>query len=128
MTEMIEKRRHPRCGVDREILFSYGSHAELLHGLARNCSRYSLYFESTTALAPGTLLFVRMTGGGSIESADKGKSMEAAVAASEVRDTANTACRELKTTVVAQVRRCVEIADSEKTIYGTGAEYVSPAV
>lgn len=129
MIEKEEKRRHSRCGMDREIVFWFGNQTQIHHGLAKNYGRFSLYFESTTALASGTLLFIRTAGGGSGEFSDAGKSSEVtALADRDDHKRIPGACSELKTLVVAQVRRCVEITNSSGTLYGTGVEYVSPAV
>jgi hypothetical protein len=125
MTETVEKRRHPRCSVDREIIFSHGSQTEFYRGLARNHGRFSLYFESSTKLVPGILLFIRSVGAGSAEGSAAGNTQASADLHIE-RTTG--ACSELKTQVVAQVKRCLEIAGSGETFYGTAVEFIDPAV
>jgi hypothetical protein len=126
MTETVEKRRHPRCSMDREIIFSHASQTEIYRGLARNHGRFSLYFESPTKLVPGTILFIRSVGAGSAEGSAAGNSP--ASAELPIERSTGGACSELKTQVVAQVRRCVEIAGSGETFYGTALEFIDPAV
>lgn len=131
MTGIEEKRRHPRCSMDRQIIFSHGSQEEFYPGLARNHSRYSLYFESQTRLVPGTLLFIRAVGGELPETSvsNPGQTMQSPTSVEPVSGNRRAgACSELKSQVVGQVRRCVEIFGSGETTYGTGVEYVSPAV
>ena len=128
MIEPQERRRHSRCNLNRKIEFSHGSQTQFHRGLAKNHSRYSLYFESAMALVPGTLLFIRTTGDGStageIVRLESRPLSENHIAPKHPP----VACSELKTVVVAQVRRCVEISGSGNAFYGTGVEYVSPAV
>ena len=115
--------------MDRQIVFTYGSRTQFYPGRARNHSRFSLYFESHTPLVPGTLLFIRTVGDDStaatVSDAEEDRSTPAGPDDSH---RITQACSELKSQVVAQVRRCVEITGSGYTVYGTGVEFVSPAV
>ena len=128
MIEPKERRRHPRCNLNRKIEFSRGSQKQIYRALAKNHSRYSLYFESGTALVPGTLLFIRPTGDGSkageIARLESRPLSENPIAPKQPP----VSCSELKMVVVAQVRRCAEISGSGNAFYGIGVEYVSPAV
>ena len=129
MTPRKEKRRHSRCNLEREIVFSTGSQTKLHHGVTKNYSRFSLYFESETAFVPGTLLFIRTKIGdpaGSSDAAYPGGGVT--FADLDDIDRNAVACSELKNIVVGQVKRCVEITDSGETVYGTGVAYISPAV
>ena len=115
--------------MKREIIFLYGNQTEYHHGMARNHSRLSLYFESARALVPGTLIFIRTTSGEWPEPTDTGKQEEIKPPAGlNDTDEQGPVCRELKTVVTAEVKRCVRIADSNAATFGIGAEYVSPAV
>ena len=99
------------------------------HGVTKNYSRFDLYFESATALVPGTLLFVRTVTGEPVDLADANSTVETpGHAAPDIPEPDAVACSEMKNLVVAQVMRCEEITDSGETVYGTGVTYISPAV
>lgn len=126
-----ERRRHPRCNLEREIVFSTGSQTELRYGVTKNYSRFNLYFESATALVPGTLLFIRTKTdeGAPMIFADVGNPVETARHTdTDTDDQDAVACSVMKNLVVAQVMRCEKIAGSGESVYGTGVAYISPAV
>lgn len=129
MTHSEERRRHPRCRRQEDIVFTYGRQAKFQSGRVKNYSRSSLYFESPAELAAGTLLFIRAADDDSEDLPAAGDADSAAASAAAADpDPVSAACREWKTLVVGQVRRCEKIAGSGKALYGTGVEYVSPAV
>jgi hypothetical protein len=117
--------------MDRQIIFSHGSRKEFYSGLAKNHSRFCLYFESHTELVPGALLFIHTDGddsaGACVAHAEISMNTSAPIEPDD-SDRGAEACNETKSQVVAQLRRCVEISDSGDTICGTGVEFVSPAV
>ena len=126
MNAKEEKRRHPRCCRELSISVSYLNKTEQHTGLTRNYSRFGLYFESEKTLAPGTLIVIRTTNSlFSRASPEQGSTQEQSAGE---RGDGGRACREMKSLVTAQVKRCVENADPHARRYGIAVEYVHPAV
>jgi len=124
-----ERRRNKRCNEDTEIVFSFFNQTKKHAAVARNYSRFGMYFESDRPLPPGTTIVIRTLG---CDTADNrhGSSFERGPAAYYCKDTQppSEACQELKTLVVAEAKRCENCRDLNRERYGIGVHYISPAV
>jgi hypothetical protein len=124
-----ERRRNKRCNEDTGIVYSFFNQNKQHAAVARNCSRFGIYFETDRPLPPGTTIVIRTLG---CDTADNqyGSSFERGPAANHCKDTQlpSEACRELKTLVVAEVKRCENCKDLNRERYGIPAHYISPAV
>jgi hypothetical protein len=127
--EKKERRRNKRCTEDTGILYSIFNQAEQHAAVARNYSRYGMYFESDRPLTPGTTIVIRIP---DCDTANNrhGSSIETGPAAYYCKDTQlpSEACRELKTLVVAEVKRCENCKDLDRERFGIGVHYISPPV
>jgi len=127
--EEQKRRRHRRCNKDTGIVYSFFNQTEQHAAVARNYSRFGMYFESDRPLPPGTTIVIRTLGCNNASDRDGG-SFERGSAAYYSKDTQLTSevCRELKTLVVAEVNRCENCKDLNRERYGIGVHYISPAV
>jgi hypothetical protein len=127
--EKKERRRNKRCNEETEIVYSFFNQTEQHAAVARNYSRFGMYFESDRPLPPGTIIVIRTL---DRKTADNryGSSFEKGSAAHYCKNTQlpSEACRELKTIVVAEVNRCENCKDLNRERYGIGVYYISPAV
>ena len=94
-------------------------------GVVRNYSRFGMYFETDRTISPGTLIVIQPLACGCVSSWD--------ISAHSYRADAengegSAACRQLKTLVVAQVKRCEKVSLAELECQGIAVHYVSPAV
>jgi len=128
MEKKARRRRHKRCNEDTGVVYSFFNQAELHAALARNYSRFGMYFESDRPLTPGTIIVIRTP---DCDTADEyhGRSFEGGSAAYFCKDTRQTSkeCRELKTLVVAEVKRCEDHSEVKRERYGIGVHFISPA-
>lgn len=122
MTE-INKRRHPRCSKDTSISFATFNKKKQYQALTRNYCRTGMYFEAEKRLQPGLIIQIRPVDCTAEHQAGK----VAPYYCTKVLP-GEPSCLELKTLVLAQVRRCTIISDVRPYRYGIGVEYVSPAV
>jgi len=127
--EEKERRRHKRCEEDTGILYSFLNQTKHRAALARNYSRFGMYFESNRPLTPGTTIVIRTLG---CDTTDEhyADSFEQGPEPYYCKDSLlkSEACRELKTLVVAQVKRCEICNDLNEERYGISVQYISPAV
>ena len=118
-----ERRRNKRCNEDTGIGYSFFNHTKQHAAVARNYSRSGMYFESDRPLPPGTTIVIRTL---DCETADNryGSSFERGPAAYYCKDAQlpSEACQDLKTLVVAEVKRCENCKDLNRM------HYISPAV
>jgi len=123
------RRRHKRCNEDTGVVYSIFNQTEQHAAVARNYSRFGMYFESDRPLTPGTTIVIRTPG---CDTAEEyyGGSFEGGPAAYFCKDTRPTSevCRELKILVVAEVKRCEDHSDENRERYGIGVHFISPAV
>ena len=127
--EAHENRKHARCYEDTDVIYSFINKTETYAAVARNYSRFGMYLESDSSLTPGTIIVIRTLG------------------CSEPNDSATDdpenppdsfyckpiglrpqPCRDLKSLVTAEVKRCERIPDSSEPRYGIGVHFVQPAV
>jgi len=131
MTKIMEKKRrgNKRCHEDTAIVYSFFNQTEQHAAVARNYSRFGMYFEADRPLPPGTIIVIRTL---DCDTAGKplGGSLARGPAAYYCKNTPvpSEACRELNTLVVAEVKRCEHCDDPDRERYGIGVHYVSPAV
>lgn len=127
--EKKERRRNKRCNEDTGIVYSFFNQTEQHAAVARNYSRFGIYFESNRPLPPGTTIVIRTL---DCEITDNryGSSFERGPAAYYCKNTQppSEACQELKTLVVAEVKRCENCKDLNRERYGIGVHYISSAV
>jgi hypothetical protein len=127
--EKQERRRNKRCNEDTVIVYSFFNQTKQHAAVARNYSRFGMYFETDRPLPPGTTIVIRTL---SCDVADNryDNSFERGSAAYYCKDAQllSEACQELKTVVVAEVKRCENCKDLNRESYGIGVHYLSPAV
>ena len=127
--EKKERRRNKRCNEDTGIVYSFINQAEQHAAVARNYSRFGMYFESDRPLPPGTTIVIRTLG---CDTADNryGSSLERGPAVYYCKDTQQPSeeCQEIKTLVVAEVKRCENCKDLNSEHYGIAVHYMGPAV
>jgi hypothetical protein len=124
-----ERRGHKRCEEDTGIVYSFLNQTKLHAALARNYSRFGMYFESNRPLTPGTTIVIRTL---DCDTADEryADSFEQGPEPYYCKDSLlnSEACREIKIMVVAQVKRCENCNDKNEERYGISVHYISPAV
>ena len=127
--EKKDRRRNKRCYEDTGIVYSFFNQTEQHAALARNYSRFGIYFESDRPLPQGTTIVIRTL---DCETTDNryGSSFEKGPAAYYCKKTLppSKECQELKTLVVAEVNRCENCKDLNMERYGIGVHYIGPAV
>jgi hypothetical protein len=126
--ETHERRKQPRCDEDTGIFYSFLNKSERHAAVARNYSGVGMYFESDTPLVPGTTILIRPLDCHAAENlkADDFAKGPAPYYCGVARQ--NPApCRELKSLVTAQVKRCDKINDSTET-YGISVHFIEPAI
>ena len=126
--EKKERRRNKRCNEDTRIVYSFFNQTEQHAGLARNYSRFGMYLESDRPLPPGTTIVIRTLG--CVANNRYGSSFKRGPADNYCKNALlpSEACQELKTLVVAEVKRCENCKDLNRERYGIGVYYISPAV
>jgi len=127
--EIQERRKHLRCNEDTRIVYSYINKSEHHAAVARNYSRFGMYFESDDALAPGTTIVIRTLGCDAPSDPDAGGPANgpSPFYCNDSR-LAPEQCRELKTLVTAQVKRCEKSQNISGERYGIGVHFVRPAI
>ena len=127
--EIQERREHPRCNEDTGIVYSFINKSEHHAAVARNYSRLGMYFESDTPLAPGTIIVIRTLGCDAAGDLDAG-SVDKGPVPYYCKDSRLTPepCREIKSLVTAQVKRCQKTSVKDGESYGIGVQFVRPAV
>jgi len=127
--EKKDRRRNKRCNEDTGIVYSFFNQTEQHAALARNYSRFGIYFESDRPLPPGTTIVIRTL---DCEITDNryDSSFERGPAAYYCKNAQppSEECQELKTLVVAEVNRCANCKDLNREHYGIGVHFVSSAV
>ena len=117
--DKANQRSHQRCCKD------VGMHCTLLHGHAgqvvmlRNFSNRGMYFESTGALSPGSLVVLRTLSANDLRS--NGAAVDAPCYA--MREDDPDACMTFRSHVIARVQRCERLERPEgPPRFGVGAE------
>ena len=123
--EKKERRRNKRCYEDTGIVYSFINQAEQHAAVARNYSRFGMYFESDRPLPPGTTIVIRTLGCDTAVNR-VGSSLERGPATYYCKDAQlpSEACQELKTLVVAEVKRCDNFKDPIRERYGISVHYL----
>jgi len=123
-----KRRRNKRCNQNTGIVYSFINQTQQHAAVARNYSRYGMYFESDRPLSPGTTIVIRTLG--CDDDNQYGSSFEKGPAPYYCKDVKLTseACRELKNLVIAEVKRCENCTALNGERYGIGVHYISPAV
>jgi hypothetical protein len=127
--EKQERRRHKRCNRPVSIVYSIFNHTEQRAAVALNYNKLGMYFESDRPLPSGTTIVIRALGCHTADNRDGG-GIEKKPSAFYCKDTQPTSevCQELKTLVVAEVKRCDNCKDLKTERYGIGVQYIRPAV
>ena len=123
-----DRRRNKRCNEDSGIVYSFFNQTAQHAAVARNYSRYGMYFESDRTLSPGTIIVIRNFG---CDTDNRySNRFESGPVAYFCKDTQllSEACQELKMLVVAEVKRCENCKDLNSEHYGIGVHYITPAV
>jgi hypothetical protein len=127
--ETQERRKHLRCTEDIRIVYSFINKSEQHAAVARNYSRFGMYFESNAPLTPGTTVIIRTLGCDTASDPDAG-SFEHGPSPFYCQDSQTTVdpCRDLKSLVTAEVKRCETRQSPSGESYGIGVHFVGPAV
>jgi hypothetical protein len=127
--EKKERRGNKRCNEDTEIVYSFFNQTKQHTAVARNYSRFGMYFETDRPLPLGTTIVIR-TQCCDIADSQYGSTFERGPAPYYCKDVQlpSEACQELKTLVVAEVKRCDYCKELNREHYGIGVHYMSPAV
>lgn len=125
-----DRRRSRRCQQELGIAFSFLNTQERYMGVVRNYSRFGMYFETDRTLSPGTLIVIQPLTCNDADACVTGSAWD--IAARSYRADPGiapitAACGQLKTLVVAQVKRCEKVLLAELECQGIGVHYVSPA-
>ena len=127
--ETPEKRKHARCNEDIEIIFSFINKTDKHVAVVRNYSRFGMYIESDKSLSPGTIIVIRTLGckGPNELKANDPEKSPAAFYCKDA-DLSPGPCRELKSLVTAEIKRCARILNSPVPRYGIGVHFIEPAI
>ncbi len=127
--EKQERRRHQRCNRPVSIVYSIFNRTEQRAAVALNYNRLGMYFESDRPLPSGSTIVIRALGCHTSEDLWGGgiKGKPSAFYCKETQLNSEL-CQELKTLVVAEVKRCDKSKDSKTEHYGIGVQYICPAV
>ncbi len=127
--EIKERRRNKRCNQDTEIVYSLFNQTERHAAAVRNYSKFGMFFETDRPLPLGTTIVIR-TLGCAIAGNRYGSGFESGPAGFYCKDAQppSESCKELKTIVVAEVKRCENCKDLNREYYGIGVHYMNPAV
>jgi len=116
-----KRRQHPRCVKDTAVNYHFLNHSMQHDAIARNYSRFGMYFEADRSLTPGTLIVIRNSGCN-----DAGHPDLAPAFCSGDHDTPE-ACHELKTHVFGEVKRCEALKGATEQHFGIAVRYIGPA-
>lgn len=117
-----ERRRHPRCSSETEVVYSVFNSADIHKAQAKNFNRFGMYFESKNAFLPGVFVLIRTSG--VVPSSNRG----AGFADQGCKPFSPDPCRELRMVIAAEVKRCVSLSKTDGRGYGIAVEYIDPAV
>ncbi|MFZ7124983.1 MAG: hypothetical protein ACOWWM_02370 [Desulfobacterales bacterium] len=120
-----DAREHDRCSRDATVSFSFLNQSVRYIGLARNFSRSGMYFESEKPVRIGSTIVIRPIGCQESEAA--GDFGWVTIARSDVcgePEAEAPPCREMKSMVMAEVKRCERIG-AGMDVYGIGVCYVA---
>jgi len=127
--EVHERRKHARCYEDTDVIYSFINKTANYAAVARNYSRFGMYLESNSSLTPGTIIVIRTMGCSEPGDTDADAPEKPAVSfyckAAGLRP---QPCRDLKSLVTAEVKRCEIIPNSTQPRCGIGVHFVQPAV
>jgi hypothetical protein len=120
---MIEQKRrqHPRCMKDTAVNYHFLNHSTQNEAIARNYSRFGMYFETHRSLSPGTIIVIRNYGCKDPVDPDLAPAF-----CSQDHETSE-ACQELKTQVFGEVKRCEMLVGTTEERFGIAVRYIGPA-
>ena len=129
IVENRERRRNLRVAEEASIVYSFFNQMEQFDAVARNFSRFGMYFESDSSLSPGTIILVKALGceAQGADGANKSARGSAQANCQQSRLSPDS-LRELKAVVTAQVKRCETLLGAQGPRYGIAVHYMSPAV
>jgi len=127
--EKKERRKNKRCDQDTGIAYSFFNQTAQHAAVARNYSRSGMYFESVRPLTPGATIVIRTIGCNTAHDSSASR-IERVPEPYYCKDSTpkSEICQEIKTHVVAEVKRCENCKDLNREHYGIGVHYMSPAV
>lgn len=127
--EAQERRKHSRCHEDTDIIYSFINKTENHAAVARNYSRLGMYLESNSPLTPGTIIVIRTLGCREPDDTDADDpERNPASFYCKSAGLSPGPCRDLKSLVTAEVKRCENIPNSPEPRYGIGVHFIEPAV
>jgi hypothetical protein len=104
------------------MTYSLFNKTEQREAIARNVSRSGIYFETSRLLSPGLVIVIRNKGAMISEGTEQTRYFI------HPTDANSETCKELKTQVVGEVKRCEKLEEGPKRQYGVAVQYVSPSV
>jgi hypothetical protein len=116
-----DRRKHPRCSQATAVFYHFLNKLQRHEALVRNYSRFGMYLETDHALAPGTIIVIRS------KSCGAGGDPEFEPAYCSINRAVSDACQELKTQVMAEVKRCEALKEGTVPLFGIALRYISPA-
>lgn len=123
-----ERRKTRRYVQNVPISYFFLNKTESYSAVARNFSRFGMYFETDRPLGTRTMIGIRTLGcGPSHPSGAEGRDDKPPQDHGGGVHPDDNGCMDLKTLVVAEVKRC-EKTDAGEGRYGIGVHFMSPAV
>ena len=117
----LMRRKHQRCAKDTAITYTFLNKTKPFGAIARNYSRFGMYFETYKSLVPGTMIVIRYH-------RPDTESFKSATAVLNTTDPEPPiACQELKMQIVGEVKRCEKMEEAGNPRYGIAVHYISPA-
>lgn len=122
-------RKHERCTGNTAITYGLLNRQTRYLGIAKDFSRYGMYFVADRPLSNGAMIVIRP-----LDCKDFDKRWKSQIDRNLASDFCSGAvplsegCKKLEAVVVAEVKRCEKKENSESFGYGIGVHYVSPAV
>ncbi len=117
----LMRRKHQRCAKDTAISYTYLNKTKQYGAIARNYSRFGMYFETYKSLVPGTMIVIRY------HHPDTEGSESATAGYNTTDPEPPIACQELKTQIVGEVKRCEKMEEAGNARFGIAVHYISPA-
>ncbi len=117
----LMRRKHQRCAKDTAISYTYLNKTKQYGAIARNYSRFGMYFETYKSLVPGTMIVIRY------HRPDSENSQIVTTVLNTTGSEPTPACQELKTQIVGEVKRCEKMVEAGNPRFGIAVHYISPA-
>lgn len=124
-----DNRKHERCTGNTAITYGFLNRQTRYLGVAKDFSRYGMYFVTDRPLTAGAMIVIRPLDCNASQKRWKSQIHED-LASTYCSGTTpmSDGCKHLEAVVVGEVKRCEKRENSAPLGYGIGVHYVSPAV